>query len=154
MSNGYDSNGYTQIENANTQLTSLLSGLKDSEDVPYFTDVIRGYPENVNVYQGTVATSYVKGAGFEQTMSGRNLPRSMRTLIGVIVKGTKTEAHDAVLLKCLHILDKFRSTQEWVTLNGYVRNTLIVDFEMFPERSKTGLLTTGVIKLEHDVNWR
>lgn len=148
MSNGVLNEVYQRIENANTELTNLLVG------TGFFTDVIRGYPENINIYQGTVATSYVKGGGFEQTMGGRNLPTKLDTVIGIITRGTKTEAHDEILHKSLYLLERFQETEDWITLKGNVRNTVITGWDIFPEHGKKRIITTAVVLLEHDINWR
>lgn len=138
---------YNRIEGANTDLTVLLESLG-------FDDVIRGYPENINIFTGTVATSYITGGGFEDTMGGHNLPKTLNTVIGLICRGTKTEAHDNIVGKSLDIMENFSTSEDWITLKGNVRNSRITDFNIYPEITKKVALTTAVFILEHEINWR
>jgi hypothetical protein len=148
LSNGYQiSSEYERIKTANTNLTDLLTS------TGLFNTVLRGFPEDLNVYKGAVATSYVQGAGFRQTMGEANRPEKLNTLIGIIVKGTKTEAHDLSLDTALTVLSNFRTEPDWLTLKDEVRNTQVADFKIYPEKTKKGLLTTSIIQLEHHILW-
>jgi hypothetical protein len=139
------SSEYEQIKNANAALTVLLKG------TGLFKTVLRGFPEDINVYSGPTVTSYITGADFKDTMGVQNKPEYLNTLIGVIVKGTKTEAHDKTLEASLALLSNFREQDNWKTLEGNVRNTSITNFNIYPEKSKKGLLTTAILQLKHHI---
>lgn len=135
------------IKLVNTSLTEIL---KNSN---LFNSVIRGYPEDVKIFKGIVATTAVMGIGFENFMGEQNIPNTLKTFLGVVVRGTKTTAHDKTLEISLDVLDKFQNDATWKTLDGTVRNTLITNFNMFPERNKKMNLffTTGLFELEHHI---
>jgi hypothetical protein len=148
LPDGYLHEIYQRIEDANSELTSLLEG------TGYFNQVLRGYPENITIYQGTVATSYMVGLGFEHTMGRRNYPKNVGTIIGIITRGTVTEAHDEIVSISLHLLEKFLDSEEWITINGKVRDTEINDFAIYPEKAGNVAITTAIMDLQHGIDWR
>ena len=147
---------YQKILQAPIELTNLLNG------TGFFKSVLRGYPEDYyKTLSGDIATIFFEGLKFpdKRTMSLRNRPDFQNSMIGLICKGTKTEVHDKISSNSIFVLNQFGNEitdgdPVWTTLNGTVRDTEVVDFQIIPERAGKSLLTTAIISLKHDVRFR
>jgi hypothetical protein len=144
-----------------TALSTLLEGTE------FFSNVLRGFPENVNAYNGDIATVYMKGLDYNKekaTFGQHGRPQFQNSVIGIISRGTKTSVHDKIITASLTILKNFDISvdsegnmigdEDWLTVSGNARNTVITDFNIYPEKTGKSLLTTAVINLEHDMRWR
>lgn len=144
---------YQKIEAATTALTTLM------KEANRFGSVMRGYPEDFNKLQkGTIAGAYFSNMTFDETHGARSKPDFIRHVLWITAKGTKTAVHDFIKSNSLYIASRFDSKEgdeDWITLNGNVRNTFLEDFRIIPEQtqSKKALLTTAIITLRHDVRW-
>ena len=144
-----------------TALCTLLEG------TDFFSDVLRGLPENINVYNGDVATVYFQGLDYNKekaTFGQHGRPQFQNSVIGIISRGTKTAVHDKIITASIAILKNFDIStdsegqligdEDWLTVSGNARNTTITGFQIYPERTNKSLLTTAVINLQHDMRWR
>lgn len=154
MSSGaVTSTRYKKIQAIPNVITDLL------KSTDFFKEVLRGYPEGMNTFQGGIASVYFQDMTFTETMQGRNKPEFVESVIGITEKGSKTNVHDKIINNSLCVLEKFGGLRDvpgdpdWYTLKGNVRNTLIDFFQIYPERYGKSMLTTSVIKLKHDVRW-
>lgn len=150
---------YQKILDSPEALSTLLRGTKK------FDDVVMGFPEDYKrVHKKSMATVFMNGANFYETMGARNRPEFLQTTIGLISRGTKTAVHKQIIRNSLFVTSRFDNQldpdtgepygdPDWITLNGNVRNTLITDFNIYPEHTGKSLLTTAVIQLRHDVRW-
>ena len=141
---------YTNILQAPIELTTLLDG------TGYFTNILRGFPENIKNMNGDTATIFMDGLDYptERTMSKRNRPDFLNCIIGLISKGTTTSKHDTIRTSAVNILSQFETNQDWITLNDTVRDTQVVGLKITPENSNNTFLTTAVISLKCDVRFR
>ena len=142
---------YTNILQAPMELTNLLEGTN------YFSGgILRGFPENIKNMTGDTATIFMDGLDFptERPMSQRNRPDFLNCIIGLISKGTQTDKHDTIRTNAVNILNQFEIDQDWITLNGTVRDTQVVGLKITPENNNKTLLTTAIISLKHDVRFR
>ena len=141
---------YSNILQAPVELTTLL------DDTGYFVNILRGFPENIKNMNGDTATIFMDGLEYpdERPMSQRNRPDFLNCIIGLISKGTTTAKHDIVRTNAVNILSQFETDEDWITLNGTVRDTQITGLKITPENSNNTLLTTAIISLKHDVRFR
>lgn len=155
------SNYWDKILAAPTAETELL------QSTNLFSNVLRGFPENINTYNGTVASVYFQGLDYTRdkaTFGQHNRPQFLNSVIGLTSKGTKTAVHDKIITASVTLLKNFDintdnegnviGDEDWITLEGNARNTKITDFQIYPERNGKSLLTTAIIKLTHDMRWR
>jgi len=148
LANGYQNyDEYVVIEEANQVLTELL------EESGLFSNVLRGYPENIKIFQGAVATTYIQSLDFESFMGEQNIPNYMYVAIIIVLRGSKQATHDKSLEISLELINKFHKNDEWRKLKGKARHTEIESHNMFPEMNKDmGLyFTTSIIELKHHI---
>ena len=137
-----------QIDEAPRALTELMEGL-NVDNKPVFRKVLRGFPEkSINTYKGDIGVCYMKKMNFDSDYSAHIRPKSLKIILGIVCKGTKTQVHDKINSLCLDVLEKFMEDPEWVTLKNNVKATFIKDHEVFIESRGKTLLTTAVFELE------
>ncbi len=142
-----------KIDTAPKALTELMKELKVDNKLA-FKKVLRGFPERtISSYGGDIGVCYLKKINFESDLDEKSLPESLDITLGIICKGTKTQSHDKTIKLNLNILEKFLENEEWVTLNGNVESTSIVNHEIFIEQTKNTLLTTSVFELKCDLEY-
>ena len=148
------SNSYKNELEIATSLHDLL------DETGMFGNVLYGLPENIQkVYKADIATVFVNGDDFRQTQGGRNRPDFVYTTIGIIVRGTEGNPHLRLNEKKIYLTSRFDDKSNadsgtWLTLDGCVRNTEIIEkASLYPERNKSNFLTTAVIQLKHDVRF-
>lgn len=141
---------WTNILNAPFKFTELLT------ETELFDEVLRGYPEDFKNFRGTIATVNFAGLKYpdQLPMSDRNRPQNIKSVLGIISKGTRTDVHDAIINSSILIGSYFENTDEWITLKDTVRNTRIADFIIRPEMVGKQLQTSAIWTLEHDVRFR
>lgn len=155
------SNYWDKILAAPAALTELLDSTNQ------FSNVLRGFPENLNFANGTIASVYFQGLDYnreKETFGQHNRPQFLNCVIGLTAKGTKTQVHDKIITASITLLKNFDintdsegntiGDETWITLKGNARSTKITDFQIYPEKSGKSLLTTSIIKLTHDMRWR
>ncbi len=141
---------WSKILNVPIEFSNLL------KDTALFNEVLRGFPEDYKNFSGNIATVNFAKLIFptELPMSDRNRPKTVKTVVGLIAKGTRTEVHDFIVNNTILIGSYFEENENWITLNGTVRNTKIIDHIIKPELVGKQLQTSSIFTFEHDVRWR
>jgi hypothetical protein len=121
------------------------------EDTGLFKQVLRGYPENLNAYNGDIATVYFSSGDFLGTAGAHNLPQFINSVIALISRGTKTEVHDQLVYNSSYIIDQLKNNDDWIKLKGNVRNTIITGFNIYPEKDGNSFISNAIFQLQHDV---
>lgn len=144
--------------NVGVQLESLLSELTypvtDNDDVEdlVFKNVLLGFPEtDFRGFTFPLAVCYVKGAEYDDTFGLRNIPRNIRSVIGVVVTGDTRSRYEKITEIMDLINQQFHDNDDWIKLNGTVRRTFIEDSALTIMPTGNDLASVAIFTLRHHV---
>lgn len=144
--------------NVGVQLESLLSELTypvtDNDDVEdlVFKNVLLGFPEtDFRGFTFPLAVCYVKGAEYDDTFGLKNIPRNIRSVIGVVVTGDTRSRYEKITEIMDLINQQFHDNDDWIKLNGTVRRTFIEDSALTIMPTGNDLASVAIFTLRHHV---
>ena len=144
--------------NVGVQLESLLSELTypvtDNDDVEdlVFKNVLLGFPEtDFRGFTFPLAVCYVKGAEYDDTFGLKNIPRNIKSVIGVVVTGDTRSRYEKITEIMDLINQQFHDNDDWIKLNGTVRRTFIEDSALTIMPTGNDLASVAIFTLRHHV---
>ena len=138
--------------NVGEQLESLLTELTDTNGDIVFKNVLLGFPEtDFRGFTFPLAVCYVKGADYDDTFGIRNLPKYIHSVIGVVVTGDTRSRYEQIARIMDLINQQFHDNDDWIKLNGTVRQTFIEDSALTIMPTGNDLASVAIFTLRHHV---
>ena len=140
-------------------LQSLLEGLTDEHNEPYFKKVLLGYDVNqIKTFgDGVLATCYITGAEYAETFGIHNRPKYIKSTIAFIIKGNDTakykkavEIYD-LLQEQLETNTKWRKLIDETNHKNIVRDTDVLNTYLTLSPTGKRLDILGFFELRHHV---
>ena len=141
----------TQLESLLTELTYPPTGNEETGDT-VFKHVLLGFPEtDFKGFQFPLAVCYIKGAEYDDTFGIKNMPKYIKSVIGVVVTGDTRSRYEKVTAIMDLLNSKFHDSDDWIKLNGTVRHTFIEDSALTIMPTGTDLASVAIFTLKHHV---
>lgn len=141
---------YRMARSVSEWLHYNLEALTDDNDIPIFSKISYGYDEQKLKTFGKKPTAdiYIDHVEYGGTLDNP-APESVHTIIIFYMKG----ANDVAYLKTteLHdlLMQKFLTDEDWKTLTGVVRNTVITDSQLMSQSGNKKWGCMGAFQLTH-----
>ena len=140
-------------------LQSLLEGLTDEKDEPYFKKVLLGYDVNqIKTFgDGVLATCYITGAEYAETFGIHNRPVYIKSTIAFIIKGNDTAKYKKAVEIYDLLQEQLETNKEWQKLidetahKNIVRDTDVINTYLTLSPTGKRLDILGFFELRHHV---
>lgn len=140
-------------------LQSLLEGLTDENNEPYFKKVLLGYDVNqIKTFgDGVLATCYITGAEYAETFGIHNRPVYIKSTIAFIIKGNDTAKYKKAVEIYDLLQEKLESNKDWQKLidevnhKNIVRDTDVLNTYLTLSPTGKRLDILGFFELRHHV---
>lgn len=140
-------------------LQSLLEGLTDEKDEPYFKKVLLGYDANqIKAFgDGVLATCYITGADYAETFGIHNRPVYIKSTIAFIIKGNDTAKYKKAIEIYDLLQEQLETNKEWQKLidetahKNIVRDTDVINTYLTLSPTGKRLDILGFFELRHHV---
>lgn len=120
--------------------------------IPVFKNVLLGFPEtDFRGFEFPLAVCYVKGGEYDDTFGIRNMPRYLKSVIGVVVTGDTRSRYEKITEIMDIIQTQFHDNDDWIKLNGTVRRTFIEDSALTIMPTGNDLASVAIFTLRHHV---
>ena len=140
-------------------LQGLLENLTDDDNKQIFKKVLLGIDEQqIKTFgDGVLATTYVKGADYQETFGIHNRPVYIKSNIAFIIKGTSEAKYDKGIEIYDLLQDLLEKNKDWHILIDETNNKRIVrdtdvlssSFTLSPVAKKLSII--GFFELRHHV---
>ena len=109
-------------------LHDLLENLSDSDNQPYFKKVLLGYDVNqIKTFgDGVLATCYITGADYQETLGIHNRPVYIKSTIAFIIKGNDTGKYKKAVEIYDLLQEQLESNHDWQVLVDETNNKRVV----------------------------
>ena len=140
-------------------LQSLLKGLTDENNEPYFKKVLLGYDVNqIKTFgDGVLATCYITGAEYAETFGIHNRPKYIKSTIAFIIKGNDTAKYKKAVEIYDLLQEQLEKNKEWQKLidevnhKNIVRDTDVLNSYLTLSPTGKRLDILGFFELRHHV---